>query len=84
MAEDFDELDALLKLYNLLQASYHVHSGAFHILTMVLLWTRRQRYPVDYSDINKNCRPPQRQRRASAKPLPTGDPYCHIASPFFS
>lgn len=43
MAEDFDGLDALLKFYYLLQASYHVHSGAFHVLTMVILWARRQR-----------------------------------------
>jgi TLC domain len=42
MAEDFDGLDALLKFYYLLQASYHVHSGAFHILTMILLWNRRR------------------------------------------
>jgi hypothetical protein len=69
MAEDFDGLDALLKLYYLLQASYHVHSGAFHILTMVLLWSRRKRYPADNADINKNARTPQRQKRDSAKPF---------------
>jgi TLC domain len=74
MAEDFDGLDALLKLYYLLQASYHVHSGAFHILTMVLLWTRRQRYPGDNNTINDNnnnnkARTKHRQDRATAKPF---------------
>ena len=53
MAEDFDGLDALLKLYYLLQASYHVHSGAFHILTMVLLWSRRKQYPIEHKNNDK-------------------------------
>jgi TLC domain len=54
MAEDFDGLDALLKLYYLLQASYHVHSGAFHILTMVLLWSRRKQHPIENKNNDKS------------------------------
>ena len=46
MAEDFDGLDALLKFYYLLQASYHLHSGAFHVLTMIILWARRPQSKV--------------------------------------
>lgn len=42
MEEDFDELNALLKFYYLLQASYHLHSGAFHVLTMIILWARKE------------------------------------------
>mmetsp|Transcript_20580 Transcript_20580/g.30943 ORF Transcript_20580/g.30943 Transcript_20580/m.30943 type:complete len:295 (-) Transcript_20580:1035-1919(-) len=41
--EDFDELNGLLKFYYLLQASYHLHSGAFHVLTLVLLWAREKK-----------------------------------------
>mmetsp|Transcript_30878 Transcript_30878/g.51017 ORF Transcript_30878/g.51017 Transcript_30878/m.51017 type:complete len:217 (-) Transcript_30878:98-748(-) len=42
MEEDFDELNGLLKFYFLLQASYHLHSGAFHVLTIIILWARKQ------------------------------------------
>lgn len=45
MRTDFDIVDSdvegynpLLRRYYLIQASYHFHSAAFHILTSVLLW----------------------------------------------
>uniref|UniRef100_A0A7S1VDC8 TLC domain-containing protein n=1 Tax=Grammatophora oceanica TaxID=210454 RepID=A0A7S1VDC8_9STRA len=38
---DFDNANALLKMYSLVQASYHLHSLAFHLLTMALLWYHR-------------------------------------------
>ena len=37
MDSDFDQRNAVLKRYFLWQASYHWHSGAFHILSMFLL-----------------------------------------------
>jgi hypothetical protein len=37
MDSDFDHRNAVLKRYFLGQASYHWHSGAFHILSMLLL-----------------------------------------------
>lgn len=37
MDSDFDQRNAALKRYFLLQASYHWHSGAFHILSILLL-----------------------------------------------
>lgn len=41
MEEDFDHMNSLLKGYYLMQASYHLHSGAFHMLTMGILWARK-------------------------------------------
>ena len=35
---DFDQHNTALRRYFLLQASYHFHSGAFHIFTALLLW----------------------------------------------
>ena len=35
---DFDDLDTKLKLYFLVQASYHIQSGAFHIIATSYLW----------------------------------------------
>eukprot|EP00535_Pseudo-nitzschia_heimii_P005503 CAMPEP_0197186354 /NCGR_PEP_ID=MMETSP1423-20130617/13761_1 /TAXON_ID=476441 /ORGANISM="Pseudo-nitzschia heimii, Strain UNC1101" /LENGTH=480 /DNA_ID=CAMNT_0042637641 /DNA_START=91 /DNA_END=1530 /DNA_ORIENTATION=+ len=35
---DFDSYNPVLRRYYLIQASYHFHSAAFHILTSVLLW----------------------------------------------
>ena len=35
---DFDSSNTVLRRYYLIQASYHVHSAAFHILTSILLW----------------------------------------------
>jgi hypothetical protein len=43
---DFDELDAKLKFYFLVQASYHLHSGAFHILAKSILWYHQQKAPT--------------------------------------
>ena len=43
---DFDELDAKLKFYFLVQASYHLHSGAFHILAKSILWYHQQKSPT--------------------------------------
>jgi hypothetical protein len=37
MDSDFDQRNEVLKRYFLWQASYHWHSGAFHILSMLLL-----------------------------------------------
>jgi len=38
MDSDFDQHNTVLRRYFLLQASYHFHSGAFHILAALLLW----------------------------------------------
>ena len=38
MDSDFDQHNAVLRRYFLLQASYHFHSGAFHVLAAMLLW----------------------------------------------
>jgi len=35
---DFDSYNPVLRRYYLIQASYHFHSAAFHILTSILLW----------------------------------------------
>jgi hypothetical protein len=35
---DFDSSNTVLRRYYLIQASYHVHSAAFHLLTSILLW----------------------------------------------
>uniref|UniRef100_A0A7S4AFR4 TLC domain-containing protein n=1 Tax=Pseudo-nitzschia australis TaxID=44445 RepID=A0A7S4AFR4_9STRA len=35
---DFDSYNPVLRRYYLIQASYHFHSAAFHILTSMLLW----------------------------------------------
>lgn len=35
---DFDQRNAVLRNYFLLQGSYHIHSAAFHIFTSLLLW----------------------------------------------
>jgi hypothetical protein len=35
---DFDHRNNVLRRYYLLQASYHFHSAAFHVLTSLLLW----------------------------------------------
>jgi hypothetical protein len=35
---DFDHRNAVLRRYFLVQASYHLHSGAFHVLSVLLLW----------------------------------------------
>eukprot|EP00537_Pseudo-nitzschia_pungens_P013308 CAMPEP_0172395356 /NCGR_PEP_ID=MMETSP1061-20121228/19186_1 /TAXON_ID=37318 /ORGANISM="Pseudo-nitzschia pungens, Strain cf. pungens" /LENGTH=697 /DNA_ID=CAMNT_0013126901 /DNA_START=51 /DNA_END=2144 /DNA_ORIENTATION=+ len=35
---DFDSYNSSLRRYYLIQASYHFHSAAFHILTSMLLW----------------------------------------------
>ena len=35
---DFDDLNAKLKFYFLVQASYHIHSGAFLIIAKTILW----------------------------------------------
>jgi hypothetical protein len=72
MAEDFDGLDALLKFYYLLQASYHLHSGAFHILTMILLWNRqrqRQRQQQNQQLSKSHSSPKKRQGWTSTKPF---------------
>lgn len=37
MDSDFDQRNAVLKRYFLLQASYHWHSGAFHVLSLLTL-----------------------------------------------
>lgn len=37
MDSDFDQRNAVLKRYFLWQASYHWHSGAFHILSLLIL-----------------------------------------------
>lgn len=38
MDSDFDQRNTVLRRYYLFQASYHFHSGAFHVLTSLLLW----------------------------------------------
>ena len=38
MDSDFDQHNSVLRRYFLVQASYHFHSGAFHIVTSLLLW----------------------------------------------
>jgi len=38
MDSDFDHHNTVLRRYYLVQLSYHVHSGAFHILAALLLW----------------------------------------------
>jgi TLC domain len=38
MDSDFDQRNYVLRRYYLLQASYHFHSAAFHVLTSLLLW----------------------------------------------
>mmetsp|Transcript_14000 Transcript_14000/g.33608 ORF Transcript_14000/g.33608 Transcript_14000/m.33608 type:complete len:752 (-) Transcript_14000:84-2339(-) len=38
MDADFDLYNTALRRYYLIQASYHVHSAAFHIFTSMLLW----------------------------------------------
>ncbi|KAG7346572.1 TLC domain containing protein [Nitzschia inconspicua] len=38
MDSDFDQRNSVLRRYYLLQASYHFHSAAFHVLTSLLLW----------------------------------------------
>jgi hypothetical protein len=38
MDSDFDHRNYVLRRYYLLQASYHFHSAAFHVLTSLLLW----------------------------------------------
>jgi hypothetical protein len=38
MDSDFDQRNTVLRRYYLLQASYHFHSAAFHVLTSLLLW----------------------------------------------
>jgi hypothetical protein len=38
MDADFDQYNTALRRYYLIQASYHVHSAAFHVFTSVLLW----------------------------------------------
>lgn len=35
---DFDQRNTVLRRYYLIQASYHFHSAAFHVLTSLLLW----------------------------------------------
>lgn len=43
---DFDHRNAVLRRYFLVQASYHLHSGAFHVLSMLLLWWWKLQRPV--------------------------------------
>jgi heme exporter protein D len=50
MEEDFDELNSLLKFYYLLQASYHLHSAAFHVLTLGIMWTRHKKRPAQLAN----------------------------------
>eukprot|EP00980_Cylindrotheca_fusiformis_P009152 scaffold1992_cov113-Cylindrotheca_fusiformis.AAC.17 len=38
MESDFDHHNTVLRRFFLLQASYHFHSGAFHLFTALLLW----------------------------------------------
>jgi hypothetical protein len=38
MDSDFDQHNSVLRRYFLVQASYHIHSGAFHIVASLLLW----------------------------------------------
>mmetsp|Transcript_36220 Transcript_36220/g.87688 ORF Transcript_36220/g.87688 Transcript_36220/m.87688 type:complete len:616 (-) Transcript_36220:119-1966(-) len=38
MESDFDQHNTVLRRFFLLQASYHFHSGAFHLFTAILLW----------------------------------------------
>jgi hypothetical protein len=38
MDSDFDQRNTVLRRYFLVQASYHFHSGAFHVLAALLLW----------------------------------------------
>jgi hypothetical protein len=38
MDSDFDHLNAVLRKYFLWQASYHGHSGAFHLISMLILY----------------------------------------------
>ena len=38
MDSDFDHRNTVLRRYFLVQASYHFHSGAFHVVTSILLW----------------------------------------------
>lgn len=45
MEEDFDQANFFLKWYFWMQASYHFHSLAFHVWTMIL-WTRNYRFSL--------------------------------------
>lgn len=45
MDEDFDQANFVLKCYFWMQASYHLHSLAFHMWTMVL-WSRNHQFSL--------------------------------------
>lgn len=51
MDSDFDQRNRVLKLYFLWQASYHWHSGAFHLLSMMMLVLHPKHAPARFLSV---------------------------------